>query len=217
MRVSCFFLKSPQVFIPSLSRCHERHTTKKCKKRKKGEKFSYLFSSRLCATQSWSTAEIRALARFLPPLRTPLRACSLPPSRTPSLLRAPLRVPPAPLARGPGRFPGPTVATKKLDDPVMHQPREPCEMYPYFSPKLYDLPCELLYLRLKTAPDDGVCWHTNRPKDVDFQKMKKRCEKLSFRAKIEKWEQRYGGKQLRRMNKETQNVKYLKGVNFFSQ
>ena len=66
-----FFLKSPQVFIPSLSRCHERHTTKKCKKRKKGEKFSYLFSSRLCATQSWSTAEIRALARFLPPLRTP--------------------------------------------------------------------------------------------------------------------------------------------------
>ena len=94
----------------------------------------------------------------------------------------------------------------------MHQTGEPCEMYPYFSPKLCNLPCELLYLRLKTAPDDGVCWHTNRPKDVDFQKMKKRCEKLSFRAKIEKWEQRYGGKQLRRMNKEAQNVKYLKGA-----
>ena len=98
----------------------------------------------------------------------------------------------------------------------MHQPREPCEMYPYFSPKLCNLPCELLYLRLKTAPDDGVCWHTNRPKDVDFQKMKKRCEKLSFRAKIEKWEQRYGGKQLRRMNKEAQNVKYLKIAGDFS-
>ena len=92
----------------------------------------------------------------------------------------------------------------------MHQTGEPCEMYPYFSPKLCNLPGELLYLRLKTAPDDGVCWHTNRPKDVDFQKMKKRCEKLSFRAKIEKWEQRYGGKQLRRMNKEAQNVKHLK-------
>ena len=85
-------------------------------------------------------------------------------------------------------------------------------MYPYFSPKLCNLPCELLYLRLKTAPDDGVRSHTNRPKDVDFQKMKKRCEKFSFRAKIEKWEQRYGGKQLRRMNKEAQNVKYLKGA-----
>ena len=98
----------------------------------------------------------------------------------------------------------------------MHQTGEPCEMYPYFSPKLCNLPCELLYLRLKTAPDDGVCWHTNRPKDVDFQKMKKRCEKLSFRAKIEKWEQRYGGKQLRRMNKEAQNVKHLKiAVDFF--
>ena len=92
----------------------------------------------------------------------------------------------------------------------MHQPREPCEMYPYFSPKLCNLPCELLYLRLKTAPDDGLDSYTNRPKDVDFQKMKKRCEKLSFRAKIEKWEQRYGGKQLRRMNKEAQNVKHLK-------
>ena len=40
--------------------------------------------------------------------------------------------------------------------------------------------------------------------------MKKRCEKSSFPAKIEKWEQRYGGKQLRRMNKEAQNVKHLK-------
>ena len=92
----------------------------------------------------------------------------------------------------------------------MHKTGEPCEMYPYFSPKLCNLPCELLYLRLKTAPDDGVDSYTNRPKDVDFQKMKKRCEKLSFRAKIEKWEQRYGGKQLRRMNKETRNVKHLK-------
>ena len=108
-------------------------------------------------------------------------------------------------------------STKKLDDPVMHQPREPCEMYPYFSPKLCNLPCELLYLRLKTAPDDGVDRGTERPLNVDFQKMKKRREKSRFRAKIEKWEQRYGGKQLRRMNKETQNVKYLKGVNFFSQ
>ena len=98
----------------------------------------------------------------------------------------------------------------------MHQTGEPCEMYPYFSPKLCNLPCELLYLRLKTAPDDGVDSYTNRPKDVDFQKMKKRCEKLSFRAKIEKWEQRYGGKQLRRMNKEAQNVKHLKiAVDFF--
>ena len=92
----------------------------------------------------------------------------------------------------------------------MHQTGEPCEVYPYVSPKLCNLPCELLYLRLKTAPDDGVCSHTKRPGNVDFQKMKKRCEKLSFRAKIEKWEQRYGGKQLRRMNKEAQNVKHLK-------
>ena len=83
-------------------------------------------------------------------------------------------------------------------------------MYPYFSPKLCNLPCELLYLRLKTAPDDGVYSHTSLPGNVGFQKMKKRCEKLSFRAKIEKWEQRYGGKQLRRMNKEAQNVKHLK-------
>ena len=77
---------------------------------------------------------------------------------------------------------------------MMHQTREPCEMYPYFSPKLCNLHCALLYLRLKTAPDGGVDRGTERPLNVDFQKMKKRREKSRFRAKIEKWEQRYGGK-----------------------
>ena len=62
----------------------------------------------------------------------------------------------------------------------MHQPREPCEMYPYFSPKLCNLPCELLYLRLKTAPDDGVDRGTKRPLDVDFQKTKKKTRKIKF-------------------------------------